>query len=260
MPSNFPYEADRMKDRNHAAEPVAWKSHENHVAALYRQLGYTVTPDIQVDGQQVDLVCEKWIPGAGRSCLFVDCKHTTRKENTSVSKDDVDRFLYSFRSRALPNGWTAAVMVSNRSFTQFARAAAQKHPDIHLKTIEELHEDILQIRPYLHNAVRRYEQDSRFFDFIPPYGSLPAHEEESSTGSRLMEEIVKAWLTDKTHQQLCLFGDFGIGKTTFLEFLHYSFAKRYLADVAFRIPLLIPLRRHYETADHEELISHFFRI
>ncbi|MBZ5508716.1 MAG: restriction endonuclease [Acidobacteriia bacterium] len=235
----------------------SWQQHEDYVAALYRRLGFSVKQNISVDGQQVDLLCENWLSGIGLTRLYIDCKHTTLAENKSVSKDDVDQFIYSFRSRAENNGWTAGIMVSNRPFTQYAKAAAAKHINIHLKTIDDLHEEALRIRSYLYDTVHKYEEENKFIDFIPPSGRETETEAESGDW-KLLEELVKTWLCEDGSQQMCLFGDFGTGKTTFLEFLHYSFAKRYLTTPSVRIPLLIPLRRYYEAADHQEIISQFF--
>lgn len=236
----------------------AWQIHENHIASLYRRLGFTVIQNINVDGQQVDLICEKWIPGIGHTRLCIDCKHTELEENRSVSKDDVDMFIFTFRNRADSNGWTAGVMVSNRPFTQYAKAAAAKHLNIHLKTIEELHEEILHIRSYLYESVRRYEEVKRFSDYIAPYATISSTVGPHEDNQALLERIIQNWLHDTSNPQLCLFGDFGTGKTTFLEYLHNILAQQYLSDASVRIPLLVPLRKYYEVADHEEMILQFF--
>jgi hypothetical protein len=236
-----------------------WQHHEDHVAAIYRQLGFDVSQNVNVDGQQVDLVCEKLVVGIGRTRLCIDCKHTRLEENRSVTKDDVDQFIFTFRNRADSNGWTAGIMVSNRPFSQYAKGAAARHQNVHLKTIAELHEEVLHIRSYLHDSVRRYEETNHFLDFITPYGT------QSSTatpgiGPVPLKGIIDRWLRDEKSPQLCLFGDFGTGKTTFLEYLHYTLAKQYLANSTVRIPLLIPLRGYYEAADHKEIIKQFFSL
>lgn len=242
-----------MVDRISPSTKAAWEHHEDYVAALYKRLGYVVTHNVSVDGQQIDLICQNSIPGIGWTCLCIDCKHTHLEENKSVSKDDVDRFIYTFNSRSESNRWTAGIMVSNRPFSQYAKAAAAKHPNIHLKTIDDLQEEMLQVRAYLYRCVQNYEDSGRFFDFIPPYGTAT-----SSSEAQFLEHLVKNWLGKEAAQQLCLFGDFGTGKTTFLEYLHFTLAKKYLEDSSVRIPLLIPLRKYYEAADHQEIIMQFF--
>src|SRR5207247_2393115 len=141
----------------------------------------------------------------------------------SVSKDDVNVFIATFRARAQSNGWTAGIMLSNRPFSQYARAAAASHHDIHLKTVEELHEEILQIPSYLHTHIYRYEQSGLFTDYIPLAALL---EDDAAHGQpEPVMKIVDDWLERSKGPQLCLFGDFGTGKTTFLKYLHYSLAK-----------------------------------
>src|SRR5947208_2667655 len=88
-------------------EAQPWQLHEDHVASLYRMLGYTTTPNINVNGQQADLLCKKWISGIGQTTLYVDCKHTQSSTAAGVSKDDVDQFIASFQSRSIHNRWTA---------------------------------------------------------------------------------------------------------------------------------------------------------
>ena len=109
-------------------EDHQWRVHEDHVAALYRLLGYTVEHNVSAGGQQVDLICEKWIEGLGITRLYIDCKHTRHNINSSVSKDDVASFIYAFRANAEPQSWTGGVMVSNRPFSQYERAAEAPVP------------------------------------------------------------------------------------------------------------------------------------
>jgi hypothetical protein len=101
-----------------------WLQHELDVAAIYRLLGYEVTHNVDVDGWQIDLLCEGWQPGAKQTILVVDCKQTDDAVNKSVSKDDVVLFIANFRAHKEKNGWTAGVLVSNQPFTQKAKAAA----------------------------------------------------------------------------------------------------------------------------------------
>src|ERR1039457_5325555 len=137
----------------------SWEIHENHVASLYQMLGYTVQTNVQVSGKQVDLICEKWIPGAGKTLLYIDAKHTMKGNQASVSVQDVEQFISSFESHRAKEGWTGGVLVSNKPFTQFAKALALTHGGVYLKTIEDLYEDALAIRPYLQHAVDAYSRE-----------------------------------------------------------------------------------------------------
>jgi energy-coupling factor transporter ATP-binding protein EcfA2 len=247
-----------MSEETPNSTTPAWQRHEDHVASLYRSLGYAVQSNISVDGHQADLICEKWIEGIGKTRVYVDCKYTQLHVNSSVSKDDVDQFIYTFTNRAQENGWTYAVMLSNQPFTQYAKAAAARHPAVSLKTIDELHADLLHIRSYLHDSVRRYTDSHHFEDYIPMFAKLANTPDVGSTPPQRLDIFVDQWLTNAQHRQLCLLGDFGSGKTTFLEHLHYILAQRYLVDSSVRIPLLITLRQYYDADNSTDLIRRFF--
>src|SRR5262245_22605691 len=94
-----------------------WQEHEQHVAAAYRALGYHVLSDVSVHGQQIDVVCEKHVAGAGRIKLYVECKYSSTG-TASVSKDDVTQFISNYHALRSSAGFTMAVMVSNQPFSQ----------------------------------------------------------------------------------------------------------------------------------------------
>ena len=110
----------------------AWAQHEDYVASLYRALGYTVTQDTSREGQQVDIVAEIPTRGGGVTRLYIDAKYTA-SGRSYVGKDDIDRFANSYHARRDNQGWTEAVLVSNRRFTQQAKAAAEAHHGLTLK-------------------------------------------------------------------------------------------------------------------------------
>ena len=236
-----------------------WLQHELDVAEIYQLLGYQVTHNVDVDGWQIDLLCEGWQPGAKHITLVVDCKHTENDINRSVSKDDVVLFMANFHAHKEQNGWTIGVIVSNQPFTQKAKAAALKHHDIVLKTIQEVYEDVFHIRAYLHNAVREYERTNIFSDYVPLFGRT-AEEEVSNIPSEVaLQDIFDVWIADSRSTQLCLLGDFGSGKTTFLKYVHYQCAKAYLDGSFSRMPVLLLLNQYSACADTTELVSRLLR-
>jgi NACHT domain/Restriction endonuclease len=240
-----------MQDRTAAP---AWKAHEHEVAIVYRALGFKVTHDINLAGQQADLVCERAIPGAGEAVLYVDCKHTRDGRKSSITKDDVVLFAAQFG--AVKRGFsrfTKGVLVSNRPFTQFAKAAANANPEIVLKTISELYEDLFQIEPYL-------ERSLRDADVVDDYVRLNGRSYQSeSDGSRFdLAARVSSWLSESNSSLLTLIGDFGAGKTTFVRRLYAQMARRFLDKRDGRIPLFISLKDYFDSQSGPELVEHFF--
>lgn len=240
-----------MQDRT--ATP-AWKAHEHEVAIVYRALGFKVTHDISVAGQQADLLCEKAIPGAGEAVLYIDCKHTRGDKTSSISKNDVVLFAAQFG--AVKKGFsrfTKGVLVSNRPFTQYAKAAAKANPEIVLKTVGELYEDLLQIEPYLEGSLRDADIGD---DYIQMSGRSYPSESDGSPFD--LSARVSLWLSESQSSLLTLLGDFGAGKTTFVRRLYAQMARRFLDKRDGRIPLFISLKDYFDSQSGPELVEHFF--
>lgn len=241
-----------MKPENRKQQPD-WKNHEDHVASIYRLLGYKVTRDINICGQQTDMLCEKILPGAGKTVLYVECKYSCNTEQNSVSKDTVNAFIANFQANKIVYGLTAGVIVSNVNFSQFAKASAINHHDIFIKTVDELYADVFQIQSYLYSCISNYESENLFEDYIP----LNSKRLNESTEESLYSFFYK-WINDNSNQQLCLLGDFGAGKSTFMRFIHHECSQKYLLGEFKRMPLFIRLRDYYDVRDGQELIERFF--
>ncbi len=237
----------------------SWQAHEHLVGALYESMGYRVIYNSNVDGKQADLLCTKMVDGATEIRLYVDCKNVTTR-GRSIANYKVDEFVAAFKSRKEQNGWTHGVMVANVPYSQYAQAAAARHGDVVLKTVDDLYEDMLHIRAYLHMSMRQYEQEGIFDSYIPLRGRMVDMAGSPVGRTASLRRQVDEWLRSGDSRQLVLLGDFGTGKTTFAQSLHYTLAKRYLDKGDCRIPLLLTLRSYYDAPSVEELIERFFAL
>ncbi|MBK7704869.1 MAG: restriction endonuclease [Acidobacteria bacterium] len=100
-----------------------WSQFETQVASLYRQLGYQVTENASVAGQQIDLLAEKIEPGVGKIRLLIECKHRTRQ--APVSNQEVYDFISMVKAVAERAQITKGVMITNGSFSDMAFAASE---------------------------------------------------------------------------------------------------------------------------------------
>ena len=81
---------------------------EDHVAALYRQMGYTARQQVAVSGKNVDIVAEWDQPGVGRQRTYVEVKHTSKK---TVPVEEVRTWGSEIGSFRRNGDFATAVMV-----------------------------------------------------------------------------------------------------------------------------------------------------
>jgi hypothetical protein len=236
-----------------------WQLFEDEVAGLYRMLGFKVTKGVVIPGQQIDLVCEQWIPGIGPTRLCVECKYVSpsRPRQASISNQLVHDFIAMFKSKRESQRWSAGVIVSNATFTEPAKAAANDCPDVYVKVLDDLYEELLKVRAYLHKMVHTIETTGDISDYIP-LNARNLDQDLNRTGhTATLQSIYDKWLSDAS-PQLCLLADFGSGKTTFLLHVFHCLATRYLDGERTLIPLFIPLRDYYDSPTADHLIEKFF--
>jgi hypothetical protein len=88
---------------------------EVYVARLYESLGFRVDTNVNLGGQQVDVLAETFIPGVGSARLVIECKW---KEKKSVSNQEVFEFVTMIKALRPKGQVTRGVMVSNNGFSR----------------------------------------------------------------------------------------------------------------------------------------------
>jgi len=107
------------------------------------------------------------MPGIGPTRLCVECKYVSPARSTSIPNQLVLDFVSVFRAKRESQRWTAGVVVSNVGFTDSAKAAAVDASDVHLKTIDDLYEELLKVRAYLWKGIRSIESAGDIVDYVP---------------------------------------------------------------------------------------------
>lgn len=235
------------------------KPFEERVADVYRALNYEVTFNVDLAGNQTDLLAEKQIPGASKVVLAVECKDHSRP----IGNELVNAFLNRIVAQTQAGFVTGGVMVSRKGFTAKARAVADAHSDIALLSITELTAQIFDIGLPLRELVEHYEGQEIFQDYLP----LKVEAQRWSAGAKsskpqpfdgLMDRVI-AFDGQKGIGVVLVLADFGAGKTTLLRHIEYHRAKAHLAGDDPRVPLFVPLRDFRESQDIGVLLQASFR-
>ncbi|HEX4966201.1 MAG TPA: pentapeptide repeat-containing protein [Thermoanaerobaculia bacterium] len=239
------------------------KRFEEQVADLFRLQGFRALIDYKRDDMQFDIRLETSF-GALPIHVLVECKDT----DDSVTQRDIREFAtkvdYVTREDKLQY---QAILVARSGFANNAHEAA-KNLRINLQTYEQLLFSLVDLRPNLDDAVRKFQGTALERLYVEQGVVFEGEIRRGKTvKSRPLIEAVLRWLTDTSGTFLALLGDFGCGKTSFSKRLACELAlkaREELADgrATTRVPILIDLREGGSTTVTLEslLTQHFQRL
>ena len=198
---------------------------EKYVVSLYEALNFHVSRNVNIGGQQVDIVAEKILPGVGKIKTLVECKYLT---SGSVANQIVYSWGHYISTIPKGNYIISGVIVSNQSFGKEAHLAAESI-NITLVTEQQLESEIFQLKEaYVHN-VAAYEKTDIYQDYLPLDG---VGKGENNFGDEILNigEVIKNKTFDEWNRIkfITVLADFGSGKTTLMQRLNYELSKKYL--------------------------------
>ncbi len=205
---------------------------EEHVAELYRLLGYEVQHGRLFAGRQVDLLLSRRLADLSIH-RAVECK------SGPVDTDDLDRFLIKLRLVRQEYPAVQGTIVSGVSFTDAVASHAARE-GVKLTLYGDLSAHLFDGKGYARALLRECRGSDRYrMDFYIE----PSVAYEITGEPLLANELVEAWLQDPDWQHLTLLGDVGTGKTFLARMTAYRLALAHLEDPAGEpLPVLIDLR------------------
>lgn len=244
--------------RGNSKEPPG-KAFERQVTDAYRTLGFQVVPNVQLPGKQTDVVVRNEVPGAPPITLAIECKDHSRP----IGPGEIHKFVERVNSQCAVGIITGGVIVAARGFTADARAAADGHRNISLRSWEELNTEILDVRHQLRDLLSSYEASDIFHNYLPLEIELIGWgTEKPEATSRDLPSVLDEWTAFDGSLgigALIVLADFGSGKTTLLRNIEYDRATAHLEGTDPRIPLFVPLREFHHSRDVGTLLRSAFR-
>ncbi len=224
---------------------------ERYIASLYESLNFTVSTNINIRGQQVDIFAEKFIQGAGHTNLIIECKFLTKGNVSNQVVHEFGAFMTSIN-----NPIYRGVLVTNSDFTKDASTAAEAN-NITLLTQDQLEVEILGFKEPYFKAVKDFEKDEIFSEYIPQLGVLNNKDESVKIEETIVNYSYNDW---RRISFLTVLADYGAGKTTLLERLNYIFAKKHLEGGRTK-PIFFELKRFHKHGDLDSfLINRFIKV
>ncbi|RZJ90267.1 MAG: NACHT domain-containing protein [Chryseobacterium sp.] len=240
-----------MKKEN-ADNKVKGDQFEAYIGTLYQSLGYRLSYNIQLSGQQVDILAEKIFPGAGPSKIAIECKY---QSNGNISNQKVQDFISTSENLIRNDGITKAIMVTNAGYTDTAWAAAAKNQLIELMTQRSLEDHLFDLASTYRSFVDTYEATEIFNEYVELNG-LHADIKGGKEKIENVEEFLISWLEEPHNRLMTVFGDFGSGKTTVLNRIKYVFAKAFIEGRSALKPFFIHLKDFYKYDTLDKLLTY----
>jgi hypothetical protein len=215
------------------------KEFERRVGALYEFLGYKVRMDIELDGQQVDIIAERYIAGMGLNRILVECKF---RSSGTISNEDVADFSHFYNALKIRHRFTQGVIVASVEFSKNASSLSENMPDIHLLPVSALERQLLDIREISTHVISNYEKSAEFDNYVPQFGSGKMSPRQSITHSIPLDGQLFGWLRASGPGLIAVLADYGGGKTTLLRRLRYLLLRARQEDQQVPCPIFVGLK------------------
>ncbi|HTO63940.1 MAG TPA: restriction endonuclease [Bradyrhizobium sp.] len=218
------------------------------VSTYYEALGYKVTRDVRIGGHQIDLIVSKQISGAGLFTIMVEAKSRT----ATVGINEITPFLNTASDLLRAGTIQQAICITDKKFSQDARSAVFGKGWLRLSTIYDLENDLFNYSESLLKIVHDYQSKPIFHDFLKLEGLRRGRREATVVSD--VASFILDWC-NSGESLLILCGDFGSGKTTVLDHVHYQQAKLRIERQDAFLPLSFRLRGLLQSPDLWTFIS-----
>lgn len=223
---------------------------EAEIAQLFRSAGYSVEMNVELGGQEFDIIAKRRQFGEFFVCFAVECKYRSKG---TTSNQEVHDFVNAYRACADAHGLTFGFLVSNQGFSRQAHEAVSAHAKISLMTSSMLEDELLGARTYLENSKNYYRTD--FTNYISLRGTTVSINEKEPVSIPDVAGHCVGRMAQGRRSFTFLLGDFGSGKTTLAEQTHARLVDVYLAGESDVFPLILYLRTLEQYDTEQEFIE-----
>ena len=227
---------------------------ERRVAGALRKEGFVVEGEQLVGGDRIDRVARH--PDS-LSVFLVECK----SENAGTSKHTIERHR-EWTSGDEARRLSARAMVVALRLAPAARRHAKDH-GVAAFTLDELESggidwslylpDVVDWRPYLAHVLHTYSESTLSRDGYVPQRLRPSAAAASSPDDLITRAVT--WSRGADRRLWLVLGDWGTGKSTFVQQLEFVLAQAARGDRTAPIPVAIDLRDAPRAESIEELVK-----
>ncbi|MBL8446946.1 MAG: pentapeptide repeat-containing protein [Zoogloeaceae bacterium] len=222
------------------------KRFEERVAHLLRLLGYQVEAEQLVDSNRVDLVARKRGDFGRPETYLIECK----EHRDAVQKAVIETLHKWLDGPAARQMQARGMVVASHDFSPAARGYARDH-GLQALTFDELERSLFDFSPYLARIRQRYESSALAHTYVAQ--CLTLEDSDAKTPVELLPHAVQ-WAGGTGSRLWLVLGDYGTGKSAFVERFAYELAKACEEDRDAPIPIAINLKFFPNAISLESLI------
>lgn len=230
-----------------------WSQFEQQVAATYQSLGYRVSPNRHLDGNQIDFIAVKEIAGLGLEKVAVECKFS---EKNLIRKEVVHAWRNVAEALLVDKSITKAVLVTNRGFSPASFHAIAKNEGLALYTLEQLEKVIFRNTSALFDYCKHYDGRAIARNYVPFKGNMCGYDRpELEQPVSDVELLAIETFSLPPPSLVTVLADFGAGKSTLVERLKYKLAQKFLEKHIGPRPIIFPLKEYIRSLNLDRFIT-----
>jgi len=209
-----------------------WEQFESQVAFLLGAAGYTVTRNVNIAHQQVDILAIRH-DLAHTTRIAVECKLL----DDPMTKDQVAQVYAKYDSLYESNEIDEILIITKNGVTARTHDFLQRKRNLGHLTYSELQSSIMDFSTYLRHLSLAIDEDGLRKYYIP----LKAVSYHNPGYSFDLMGHIRSWLAGSDGTPIALLAGYGTGKTTFARYLAATLAEEWAQDHTRRIPILLDL-------------------
>ena len=235
----------------HQLDTISPEQFKDHIVGLYRSLEYEVGTLIDQPSCKSAFTLSCSLPGAGRIDQLVYCCPNTKEIGIEKA---IKQCLSLLKDLGLGQG----IIVFGNKLDKKAASIARKHKNIVLMKLSDLTSQSEWRGEYL-DLIREYESSDIYEAYVSQrsHGRLP-HLASGSDVEDSAESLFR-WSSSGRTGTCFVLGDYGTGKTTLLNRIHYLHLKALSNGESVPRPILFYLKNFYKFDQMDDYIIQTYK-
>lgn len=218
---------------------------EKETRELLALKGWNVTDEILTGHKKVDALASKSDDFGEMETIVVECKcYSNLLQQAEISN------IFANYLPLLENGHANKLLVvTMNGLHPSANAYAKSNRRLQHITLQGLRNSIIDFGPYVNGISKVFNNESASKYFV---------ERRPSGLTISFDELIQQYLEDDEASPIAVLGGYGMGKSTLAKHIASQQARRYIADNANRVPILINLDSISQDMNLEGLLGRHF--